>query len=368
MNGLPLELLLDVFKYACEDDLVSEREPADIRTMNTISRVCRRWKHTAASAPTLWHRLRIHMAPSSNGLNLYSVPTWIVNSRDLPLELDLNLELENSVGADSPTHPSNQREDGEIGAQRMCELSVMLRPHIDRLLKLVIRFDRGSRQMMPSVSASSLNDAPNLRELTLTCSTAGKIIILGAFPKTAKHLQVLRTKRIMFHNMPPLSGSLRRLELAETYVDNRQVSLREVMLWVDRSQLTELRIHTSGLRILAPIERQTESAYNLPSLRVLYLLDLKYDITPDLLHHLDTPALEEVTIIERNYESVQEFLIYLENHPERVFHKCRTLTLECVPAIQVDPLILEHAFPHLVELHILGVTFIAPSPPSPNKD
>jgi hypothetical protein len=373
MNGLPLELLLDVFKCACEDDLVSEREPADIRIMNTISRVCRRWKHTAASAPTLWHRLRIYMAPSSNSLNLYSVPTWIANSCDLPLELDLDLELERSVEEldSSTTPPSNKRKDTrDIGAQRMRALSEMLRPHIDRLLKLTLRFDSSSGQMTRSVSASALDDAPNLRELTLTCRPAGTMATLRAFPRSAKHLQVLRTRRVMFHNMTPLSGSLHRLELAETYIDYFEVSLREAMLWVDHSQLTELRIHTGGLHVVVPTQTESrpEAAYYLPSLRILYLRDLRHGITSDLLHYLDMPALEEVTITESAYESVQEFFKYLKNHPERIFHRCRSLTLKCVPTIEVDPLISEHAFPHLVELHILGVTFIAPSPPSPNKD
>ncbi|KAF9061200.1 hypothetical protein BDP27DRAFT_1338516 [Rhodocollybia butyracea] len=278
MRRLSNEILLDIFEYVCEENLLqsypwfSNKRPlieltspviTYLPTM-AISSVCSLWRVLALSSPSLWANIRVEMCtPAQDKAALVAfvdtVTRYLDRSCDWPLRLSLYIEGIPSYETEQPFFTS-------------------LTQHAHRWKTFAYH---GSHSLIDHMTLSELQ-FPLLEELDIPTTYAEKHLFdLGCF-KHAPRLCALATTGVPISKVPHYQ--LRRLtfqdrfsrlvEMLYTFPSVESLELADPDFWDPESSAQYMSRNVKSLNILQGYHsylKLLDLSFNLPSLNTIVL-------------------------------------------------------------------------------------------------
>jgi hypothetical protein len=278
-------------------------------------------------------------------------PTWLKNSRYRPLELILDLRLDE---IDAKVYDAWDLAYDCLASRRLDKDIVLnLAPHVSRLTRLDIHFHD------PYLTYDNLwpifGDAINLRELALSVRPNQYI----TFPESIRlpPIVALSLRRFGFvKGFDYFKSSLRRLKLGneDTWATT---CLEDVVSWINTDELTELHLYPRAFEVLTSVE-QLGKPFTFSALRTLHFYNFEAEELTYLLPVISAPAVEDFLLI--GHSAFLSLLNFLKENDTYTFPKCTILHLGAACAepdldqldalAEIDALVA--AFPNVTRLHV----------------
>jgi hypothetical protein len=276
-------------------------------------------------------------------------PTWLKNSGNRPLELVLDLRLDDT---DFSVYKAWESAYARMASRRLdVDITSNLAPHVARLTRLDIHLN--NVDLIHGKLWSILRDAVNLRELSLSNSPSDYAILPAH--QSLPPIGALSLKRFGFPSgFNCFKSSLRRLKLDNDDTWETPPSLQDVVSWINLKELTDLHLHPRSLIVLLSIE-ELGKPFTFSSLRSLHFYNFEARELINLLSVISTPEVKDFLLI--GHQPFIEFLNFLSEHNSYTFPKCTTLHLQDANCEYFDPDqldVLGAAFPNVTKLHVRG--------------
>ncbi|KAJ7162935.1 hypothetical protein C8R46DRAFT_1221736 [Mycena filopes] len=172
VHKLPAELLVEVFRYTCDDPTFDH--PSTIKKVQALTHVCAYWRRVAITTPQLWtHFPPIQLAKTPRDAFLAGLKEWLKRSAALPIDIYLawrNAAVDSAAVMSAVITAAPRWSSAYFNIPSLSVLSDFPPDRLEQLRKLTVQSSDPS-----SAVTAAFSLAPILDEVSLTMVHIGQL-------------------------------------------------------------------------------------------------------------------------------------------------------------------------------------------------